>query len=310
MSLRQLEYFVAVVDHGSFTKAAAHLSVSQPGLSHQLRALENDLGGPLLDRGTGSLALTPLGRATLPHARATLDAHAGLRRAAARTADGTAGTIALATITSISLGVLPPVLRRWLTDHDGRQVDIDEHHHVEPLWTSVRSGQNDLGVGPLPDGWDGPNWLLGHEEFLVVAAPEHRLAARTPPTVDIAELADDPWVQYASSHGLHGAVDSICSTAGFTPRVAARTEQTAAVTEYAAAGVGVTITLSNTIRPDHPGTILRPDPPIERAIHAFTHRTPDPLTTTLIDRLLTDTVLIPDHIHRRCGAGTAARTER
>ena len=145
---------------------------------------------------------------------------------------------------------------------------------------------------------------------LVVAAPEHRLAARTPPTVDIAELADDPWVQYASSHGLHGAVDSICSTAGFTPRVAARTEQTAAVTEYAAAGVGVTITLSNTIRPDHPGTILRPDPPIERAIHAFTHRTPDPLTTTLIDRLLTDTVLIPDHIHRRCGAGTAARTER
>jgi hypothetical protein len=47
VSLRQLEYFVAVVDEGSFTTAAARLHVSQPGLSHQIQALERQLGGPL-----------------------------------------------------------------------------------------------------------------------------------------------------------------------------------------------------------------------------------------------------------------------
>ena len=50
ISLRQLEYFVTVVDEESFTAAAARLHVSQPGLSHQIQALERQLGGPLLER--------------------------------------------------------------------------------------------------------------------------------------------------------------------------------------------------------------------------------------------------------------------
>jgi DNA-binding transcriptional LysR family regulator len=75
VSLRQLEYFVAVVDEGSFTTAAARLHVSQPGLSHQIQALERQLGGPLLERLPRGVRLTPAGRTALPHARASL-AHA------------------------------------------------------------------------------------------------------------------------------------------------------------------------------------------------------------------------------------------
>jgi Bacterial regulatory helix-turn-helix protein, lysR family len=75
ISLRQLEYFVTVVDEGSFTRAAEVLQVSQPGLSHQVQALERELGGPLLERLPRRVRLTPAGRTALPHARASL-AHA------------------------------------------------------------------------------------------------------------------------------------------------------------------------------------------------------------------------------------------
>jgi len=75
LTLRQLEYFVAIVDEGSFTRAAEALHVTQPGLSHQFQALEREVGGPLLERLPRSVRLTPAGRAMLPHARAAI-AHA------------------------------------------------------------------------------------------------------------------------------------------------------------------------------------------------------------------------------------------
>lgn len=68
MSLRQMEYFVAVVEESSFTRAAERLHVTQPALSHQIKALERNVGGELLERLPRGVLLTPMGRAFLPHA--------------------------------------------------------------------------------------------------------------------------------------------------------------------------------------------------------------------------------------------------
>lgn len=107
VSLRQLEYFVTVVDEGSFTAAAQLLHVSQPGLSHQIQALERELGGPLLERLPRRVRLTPAGRTVLPHARASL-AHAERAGSAGRRASGIAtGELHVGTLFSISTGILP-----------------------------------------------------------------------------------------------------------------------------------------------------------------------------------------------------------
>src|SRR5204863_4491816 len=82
MTLRQMEYLLAVVDEGSFTRAAERLFVSQPALSHQVKALEQSVGGPLLERRPQAVHLTPLGRAFLPHATAAVRAAEDARRAA------------------------------------------------------------------------------------------------------------------------------------------------------------------------------------------------------------------------------------
>src|ERR1700689_2003435 len=101
VSLRQLEYFVAVVDEGSFTTAAARLHVSQPGLSHQIQALERQLGGPLLERLPGGGRPPRGGPPPLPHARASI-AHAERAAAAAQRASGIdAGELHVGTLFSI-----------------------------------------------------------------------------------------------------------------------------------------------------------------------------------------------------------------
>jgi DNA-binding transcriptional LysR family regulator len=81
MELRQLKYFVAVEEEGSFTSAAAKVHVAQPGVSAQIRRLEHELGQDLLDRSGRTVRLTEVGAAVLPYARAAIAAAAGARLA-------------------------------------------------------------------------------------------------------------------------------------------------------------------------------------------------------------------------------------
>lgn len=179
MTLRQLEYLVTIVDTGSFTRAAELLHVTQPALSHQVRALERATGGPLLERLPRSVRLTPMGRAMLPHARATLAAAQKSVSAARQAAGLQCGEIMVATVYSLSLGVLPPVLKAWRRAHPGVHVRLFEHRHAGELAEAMAQGQADLAVGPEPSDWDGPVHPLGEEEFVVVVSPDDPAAGAT-----------------------------------------------------------------------------------------------------------------------------------
>src|SRR3954470_18529132 len=111
MSLRQMEYLVAVVDEGSFTRAAQRLFVTQPALSHQIKALEKSVGGALLERQPHAVYLTPMGRAFLPHATAAVRAADEAQRAASGVGQLEAGELRLATPHSLARRVLAPAVR-------------------------------------------------------------------------------------------------------------------------------------------------------------------------------------------------------
>jgi DNA-binding transcriptional LysR family regulator len=294
-SLRQLEYLVTVVDQGSFTRAAELLHVTQPALSHQIRALERDSGGALLERLPRLVRLTPMGRAMLPHARAAL-ADANRARCAARQASGLeTGELQLATLYSVSLGILPTVLRAWRRECAGVQIRLFEHRHADELHAAMVAGQADLAVGPPPAGWNGPLWTLGDEEFVVVD-PE---AGADSGSVDLRTLADRSWVHYAPGHGLADVLDQACAAAGFRPSAAVRTEQTATAPMLAAAGLGPALVPANVIPAKFDGHILRPDPVITRPLAAYTRSAPDPLTAAFVETLVAKACLLPVHVQRR-----------
>src|SRR3984957_4679847 len=269
VSLRQLEYFVTVVDEGSFTTAAARLHVSQPGLSHQIQALERQLGGPLLERLPRGVRLTPAGRTALPHARASL-AHAERASSAAMRASGVdAGELHVGTLYSISVGVLPAALRTWRRKYPDVQVRLVEFRHTNDLIAAMEAGQADLAVGPTPPVWEGPVSEIGAEEFVVAAAPGTQLPG-TPPTVRLADLAGRDWVHFTPPRGLADVLDAACAEAGFTPRAAVRTEQAPSAPNLARAGLGVALVPGNVIPAQFEGVVARLDPPLYRPLSVYT----------------------------------------
>ncbi|TDD45613.1 LysR family transcriptional regulator [Kribbella antibiotica] len=283
MTLRQLEYLVTVVDTGSFTKAAELLHVTQPALSHQIRALERSAGSPLLERLPRNIRLTPAGRAMIPHARAALADATRAQCAARQVAGLEVGELQIATLYSITLGVLPTALRRWRQSYPEVGIRLFEHRHTDELVTAMYAGQADLAIGPEPTDWPGTLHPLGSEDFVVVLASDDPAAVGD--TVDLADLASRSWVHYATSHGLSDVLDSACAQAGFEPLIAVRTEQTAAAPALAAAGLGPALVPANILSPSFDGHILRPEPPVTRQLTAYTRGVPDPLATAFIEVL-------------------------
>jgi DNA-binding transcriptional LysR family regulator len=300
ISLRQLEYFVTVVDEGSFTRAAEVLHVSQPGLSHQIQTLERELGGPLLERLPRKVRLTPAGRTALPHARASL-AHAQRASSAARRALGVeTGELHVGTLFSISVGILPGALRTWRRSYPDLQVHLVEFRHTDDLIAAMEAGRADVAVGPTPPAWDGPCQEIGVEEFLVAAAPDATLPSDRS-RVRLADLAEHEWVHYTQPSGLSEILDQSCAGAGFRPRVSVRTEQGPSALNLARAGLGLALLPGNIVPPGFDGLLLRVDPPVRRPLSVYTRVRPDPITEAFVAAITVETLVTPPHVTERLG---------
>ncbi|MGX5211839.1 LysR family transcriptional regulator [Streptomyces violaceus] len=287
MSLRQMEYFVTVVEEASFTRAAELLHVSQPALSHQIKALERSVGGALLERLPRGVRLTPMGRAFLPHAELAVRSAAQARRAARAAAGAEGGELHIAAVHSVAVGVLPDVFARWRAAHPRVLLHLHEYASSEALEEQVERGTADLAVGPAPADWPGTVVPVGEEDIVLVVPFDDRFAGRT--TVTLPELADRPWVRCAMEPVVQGErfLDWACDRAGFTPRTAVFTEHSSTAVRMAAAGVGVCAVPSHLVR-DAVGedcAVLSHDPPWKRTLTVFARVAPTGAAAAFIDLL-------------------------
>ncbi|MEW1960510.1 LysR substrate-binding domain-containing protein [Kineococcus sp. NPDC059986] len=201
MTLRRLEYFVAVAEQESFTGAARSLHMAQPPLSSQVRALERELGAELFDRGGRTPVLTPAGRALLPEVRRLLAAYDRLPATARQARDGSVGRLRLGLVPSAVAGGLPDVLRRVRTDLPGLEVALVEGRPTELL---RRLDLDDLDVVLLyavPDGPALASRVLAAEPLVLALPHGHRLAGA--PAVAVGDLEQEPLLLPAR-HGDDG----------------------------------------------------------------------------------------------------------
>lgn len=270
MNLRQLEYWVAVVETGSFTRAAEQLHVSQPALSQQVRALETELGGRLIERLPRGIRLTPAGRAFLPESRAAVLAAERARRAARESLALRTTELEIATLRSIAVGILPPAILDLYDRHPGIAIGLHEFGHRLELEQDVRSGIADIAVGPRPLQRVGPTERLGWEEFVAIVGARDPLSRDGRARLPLEELADRRWVLFPPQHGLAELVAAACARAGFVPRPSVHTQQVEAAARLAAAGVGVALVPDDIVPAELAGCVRRLARPVVRELTAYT----------------------------------------
>ncbi|WP_194820304.1 LysR family transcriptional regulator [Nocardia sp. XZ_19_385] len=242
MELRQLRYFVTVVEEANFTRAAARLHLAQPGLSAQIRQLERELGQPLLERGARSVTLTPVGAAVLPHARAalaaveqvtdTVDEFTGLLR----------GQVRLGFVSGIAGENfdLAAVLAAFHSDHPQVGISLSEHTSEEML-DALRHGDLDIALigltGTALDATFGVDIVL--DTAVVAAVAPDSEPSRT--RITLAELAERRLICLPRGTGLRGVLEHACAAAGLEPEVAFEAANPGVLLQLASHGLGTAV---------------------------------------------------------------------
>lgn len=289
MELHQLEYFVAVAEEASFTRAASRVHVAQPGVSAQVRRLESELGQQLLDRSGRSVRLTEVGSAVLPFARAALDAVANARLAVDDLAGLVRGQVTVGMVSGCALPVLAELLAGFHDRHPGVAIALVEDNS-DRLVERLRDGRLDLAV----IGWaeqtpaDIDSVVLVDEELVAAVAPGHPLAGAgagaDADAITIRQLRDLPLVSLPRGTGVRAALDAACAAAGFTPRIVFEASALPMVVELAGRGLGLAVVPASI--PNGPGILRITDPQLRSRLELAWRCAPaaNPAARALIER--------------------------
>lgn len=261
MELRQLEYFVAVVEEGGFTRAAERVHVAQPGVSAQVRRLERELGHELLDRSGRGVRPTEVGAAVLPHVRAALAAVEAARLAADEWGGLVRGHLAVGMVTSHPVD-MAGLLAGFHDDYPKVEITLAEDDS-QALLDDIRVGHLDaaiVAIGAVEPEGIGLRTLVD-EAIDAAVALTHPLASAK--SIPLRALRDQPVITMPRGTGIRSHLEAACSGLGFTPHIAFEAGTPQLLAQLAARGLGVAV-LPRSIARTHEE--LRPlvikDPPL------------------------------------------------
>ncbi|WP_253207310.1 LysR substrate-binding domain-containing protein [Verticiella alkaliphila] len=238
ISLRQLKYFVQVVELGNLTRAAEALHVAQPALSQQMASLEDLLGLTLLVRGPRGVTPTAEGVLLHRHAQTILrqvDSTPGLLRQAA---DHITGTVSVGLASSTARMLALPLIQQVKAELPAIVVEIVDVPSAD-LTKFVLQGRVDFALSPDQQPLQGlTHERLIREDLLLLTHPDVRLRRRKPGIADIAGL---PMILPSPPNTLRARVDHAFLTAGFATNLYAEASTSAILIPAVAAGLAATL---------------------------------------------------------------------
>lgn len=264
MELRHLRYFLAVAEEGHFGRAAERLNIVPPALSMQIKALEEELGGPLFMRTSRKVVLTEAGRLLQVEAQRTLDQADNARLAVQRSIRGESGRVRVGFAgNAVFCGKLTKDMLAFRKAYPDVELVARE---VAPLLQAdaILSGQLDIGYTPEHSLLHAPGLLsetVGVWKRLVAISDDHPLAERPYLTVDM--LADEPIIFYDSHSADEPLYTALTRILGRAPQTAHRTSSTLSVLTLAAAGQGLALVPEPLLNISIPGLVYLPlDAPV------------------------------------------------
>lgn len=240
MELRQLQYFLAVAEECHFTRAARRMHVAQSGLSASIRALEVELGATLFLRTTRQVELTQAGRALLPEARRALGSIESAKDAVAAVQGLLRGTLSVGSLQCLHVVHLPAVLARFHELHPGVEIRMRQSGNAE-LVEEVRAGRLDLAFVTRPHriADDLRVSTLASEPLVLACAPGSPFAARE--SVELPELAGQPFVDFNADWGTRDEVDRTLAAAGVERHVAVEVNDVHSLLDFVGFGLGIAL---------------------------------------------------------------------
>jgi DNA-binding transcriptional LysR family regulator len=238
MELYQLKGFATVAELGQLTRAAERLHISQPALSAQIKALEDELNVALFERSAGGMALTAAGRQLLPEAERTLTAAQALRSQALALRGEVAGRVRLGSVGDPDLTRLAAVLRGAVDCFP--LLEIDVHHEISgAAFEKVRDGELDAAFyyGNLvhPSVSTLPLRELAFR-IVVPSAWADRLA-----TADWPTIAAEPWLTTPPISTHHVLATELFAAHGIEPSRQVEADHEAVISSLVAAGLGIAL---------------------------------------------------------------------
>lgn len=247
MELQQLRYVVEVADTSSFTRAAERCFVTQSALSHQIAALERDLGQRLFVRSSRSVRVTEAGEAFLVHARTALRAADQAKEDAAAVGGAVIGTLRVGVIPTVTAIDLPAALVAFRAAHPHARVELRMGNSDE-LVTALRQGALDVALlglraGLTPTGVASRALL---RDRLVAALPPGHALAETG-AIGLADLAGLTFADFPAGTSGRAQSDAAFASAGLTRDVAFEADSATLILGLVEAGLAVTLLAPGTV---------------------------------------------------------------
>jgi DNA-binding transcriptional LysR family regulator len=248
MELQHLRYVVAVAETASFTRAASRCHVTQSALSHQIAALERELGVRLFARTSRTVRLTEAGEAFLRSARVAVRAADQAREDAAASGGEVVGTLRLGVIPTVTALDVPRLLVSYRAAHPAARVEVREGNS-DALVAAVRDGRLDVALLGLREGLEPQGVAsrpLSRERLIAVLPPDHELSGAR--TVSLADLGAATFADFPAGTSGRAQSDAAFAAAGLSRDVAFESDTAAGLLGLVAAGLAVTLLAPGVVR--------------------------------------------------------------
>ncbi|MEV0053158.1 LysR substrate-binding domain-containing protein [Saccharopolyspora shandongensis] len=237
MDGRQLRCFLAVVDHGSVTRAAEALYVSQPSLSQTIRSLERELGTELFHREGRTLRLSAAGQALLGPARQVQESALEASDAVRRIQQLEEGRLDIAVTEDLAVDPLADFVAAFRARHAEVWVNVLQADDSEAAAERVRVAECEVALCSLPVSRSGlTSVALGSRDLLLVLPPEMPLSERE--VVPLSSLGDIPLVAGPLGDVVRDLVESTCAELKVKPKVMVEAGAPAVLPDLVLTGAG------------------------------------------------------------------------
>jgi DNA-binding transcriptional LysR family regulator len=246
VELRQLRYFVAIVEEGGFSRAAERLHVSQPPLSTQIKSLEDEIGVRLFERSNRGVSVTAAGAVFYEEVAAVLARLEHARNKTLQVGRGAVGSLSVGFVSIADYGILPPALKSFRAQFPLVEVHLHELT-TDAQVRELRAATLDVGIGLAPVDEPDLEFKSLLREELVLAAPSGHPAVNGDGAVDMRTLSKASFIVPPRdvAPGLYDLTISYCRSFGFAPQIGQNARQMQTVIGLVSCGMGVALVPSS-----------------------------------------------------------------